>query len=187
LNKIDLIEKGKLLPIIERCRQLMDFREIIPISGKKKEGLEELVDALAAAMPEGPRYFPEDELTNLPVRFLAAEIIRERVLLETAEEVPYAATVKIDEWEDAPKLTRIAATIYCEREGQKRILVGHGGEMLKKIGTQARLEIERMVDKRVFLELFVKVRAGWRNSREFVEGLDWRRQLEDMARLRTEE
>ena len=187
LNKIDAIEKGKLLPLIDESRRIFDFREIIPISAKKRQGLEELLDALVALMPEGPSYFPEDELTDLPTRFLAAEIIRERVLLETGEEVPYAATVKIEEWEERPKLTRIAATIYCERDGQKRILVGHGGQMLKKIGSQARLEIERMLGARVFLELFVKVRAGWRNSREFVEGMDWRRQLQDMARMRPEE
>jgi GTP-binding protein Era len=187
LNKIDLIEKGKLLPLIDQSRKLFDFREIIPISAKKKQGLDELLDALVAVMPAGPSYFPEEELTDLPTRFLAAEIIRERVLLETGEEVPYAATVKIEEWEEGPKLTRIAAIIYCEREGQKRILVGRGGQMLKKIGSQARLEIEAMLSTRVFLQLFVKVRAGWRNSREFVEGMDWRRQLEDMARFRPEE
>jgi GTP-binding protein Era len=187
LNKIDLIEKGKLLPIIDQCRQLYEFGEILPISARKRQGLEELIDAVAAAMPPGPHHFPEDEITDLPVRFLAAELIRERVLLETGEEVPYAASVKIEQWEEGAKLTRIAAVIYCEREGQKGILVGRGGKMLKKIGTQARLEIERLVGTRVFLELFVKVRAGWRNSREFVEGLDWRRQLQDTARLTSDQ
>jgi GTPase len=187
LNKIDLMEKGKLLPIMDQCRRLFEFREILPISARKRQGMEELMDAVVAALPAGPSYFPEDEITDLPVRFLAAELIRERVLLETGEEVPYAATVKIEQWEDGPKLTRIAAVIYCERQGQKAILVGRGGQMLKKIGTQARLEIERLVGTRVFLELFVKVRAGWRNSREFVEGLDWRRQLQDMARPSNQE
>ena len=112
---------------------------------------------------------------------MAAESIREQVLMATGEEVPYSTTVIIDEFEEKPKLTRIAATIYCEREGQKAILIGRQGQMLKKIGTQARLEIQAMLGTKVFLELFVKVRAGWRNSREFVEGLDWRRQLEQLA------
>ncbi|HEV2118077.1 MAG TPA: GTPase Era, partial [Terriglobales bacterium] len=181
LNKIDLIPKDRLLPLIERYSKLYEFKEIIPISARKKEGLDVLLDSVVAALPRGPRYFAEDELTDQPARFMAAEIIREQVLLATGEEVPYSTTVILDEFEEKPKLTRIAATIYCEREGQKAILIGRQGQMLKKIGTQARLEIEAMLGAKVFLELFVKVRPGWRNSREFVEGLDWRRQLERLA------
>jgi len=109
---------------------------------------------------------------------MAAEIIREQVLLHTAEEIPYATTVLVDGYEESSKLTRISATIYCEREGQKGILVGKRGQMLKKIGTAARLQIERMLGTRVFLELYVKVQPGWRDSRSFIEELDWRRQLE---------
>lgn len=182
LNKIDLIHKGELLPLIERHSKLYDFQEIIPISARKRDGLELLLDKIVAALPAGPRYFAEDELTDQPARFMAAEIIREQVLLATGEEVPYSTTVIIDQFEEEPRLTRIAATIYCEREGQKAILIGRRGQMLKKIGTQARLEIETMLGAKVFLELFVKVRPGWRNSREFVEGLDWRRQLEQLTR-----
>jgi GTP-binding protein Era len=111
---------------------------------------------------------------------MAAEIIREQVLLATEEEIPYATTVIVDSFEEVRKLTRISATIYCERDGQKGILVGKGGKMLKKIGTGARIQIERMLGTKVFLELYVKVQAGWRNSRGFVEELDWRRQLENM-------
>jgi GTPase len=181
LNKIDLIRKDDLLPLIERYSRLFEFKEIIPISARKRDGLDVLLDTIVAALPQGPRYFAEDELTDQPARFMAAEIIREQVLLATGEEVPYSTTVIIDEFEEKPKLTRIAATIYCEREGQKAILIGRRGQMLKKIGTQARLEIEAMLGGKVFLELFVKVRPGWRNSREFVEGLDWRRQLERLA------
>ncbi|HEV8523779.1 MAG TPA: GTPase Era [Terriglobales bacterium] len=175
LNKIDLIEKGRLLPIIDQYRREYDFREIIPISALRGEGLELLLDKIIAALPEGPRYFPKDQITDQPERFLAAEIIREKVLLLTAQEVPYAATVVVEQWEESPRLTRIAATVYCEREGQKRILVGKGGEMLKKIGTAARQEIERILDTKVFLELFVKVRPGWRDSERFLEEMDWRR------------
>lgn len=181
LNKIDLIEKGELLPLIERYSKLYEFKEIIPISARKQDGLDMLLDKIVGALPEGPRYFAEDELTDQPARFMAAEIIREQVLLATGEEVPHSTTVIIDEFEEKPKLTRIAATIYCEREGQKAILIGRQGQMLKKMGTRARLEMEGMLGCKIFLELFVKVRPGWRNSREFVEGLDWRRQLEQLA------
>ncbi|MGE5205572.1 MAG: GTPase Era [Chlamydiota bacterium] len=181
LNKIDLVQKGELLPLIERYRKLYDFKEIVPISARKRDGLDVLLDSIVVALPEGPRYFAEDELTDQPARFMAGEIIREQVLLATGEEVPYSTTVIIDQFEEKPKLTRIAATIYCEREGQKAILIGRQGQMLKKMGTRARLEMEAMLGRKVFLELFVKVRPGWRDSREFVEGLDWRRQLEHLA------
>ena len=179
LNKIDLIrEKSKLLPLIEEYRKFHNFREVIPISALKRSGLDTLLDEIIAALPAGPAYFPEDEITDQPARFMAAEIIREQVLLNTSEEIPYATTVVVDSFEEGAKLTRIAATIYCERQGQKGILVGKRGQMLKKIGTAARLQIERMLGTRVFLELYVKVEPGWRDSRRFVEELDWRRQLE---------
>jgi len=131
-----------------------------------------------ATLPAGPAYFPEDQVTDQPARFMAAEIIREQLLLNTSEEIPYATTVMVENFEEGARLTRIAATIYCEREGQKGILVGKGGLMLKKIGTSARLQIERMLGTKVFLELYVKAEPGWRDSRRFVEELDWRRQLE---------
>jgi GTPase len=184
LNKVDLLkDKSKLLPIIEEFRQKHDFREVIPLSALKKDGLEVLVERVIKALPAGPRYFPEDQVTDQPTRFMAAEIIRERILLATKEEVPYSVTVMVEQFEEGKKLTRIAAVIYCEREGQKAILVGRGGQMLKKIGTEARIQIERMLDTKVFLELFVKVQAGWRNSRSFVDELDWRRQLEHLSGL----
>ena len=181
LNKIDRLEKSRLLPMIAEYSKLHDFREIIPISALTGDGLELLLDRVMAALPEGPRYFPKDQITDQPERFLAAEIVREKVLLETAQEVPYAATVVVERWEESPRLTSIAAVIYCERDGQKKIIIGRGGEMLKKIGTAARYEIERVLGTKVFLELFVKVRPGWRDSREFVEELDWRKQLEDLT------
>jgi GTP-binding protein Era len=186
LNKIDRLEKSRLLPIIAEYSNLHEFREIIPISALTGDGLEVLLECLVSVLPEGPRYFPKDQITDQPERFLAAEIVREKVLLETAQEVPYASTVIVDRWEESPKLTSIAATIYCEREGQKGIIIGRGGEMLKKIGTAARHEIERMLGTKIFLELFVKVRPGWRESREFVEELDWRRQLADLAQNQEE-
>src|SRR6516164_9864679 len=179
LNKVDLIrEKSKLLPMIEEYRKLYEFAEVMPISALKRKGLNDLLETILAALPSGPAYFPEDEITDQPARFMAAEIIREQVLLNTSEEIPYATTVVVDSFEEGERLTRIAATIYCEREGQKGILVGKGGQMLKKIGTAARLQMERMLGTKVFLELFVKAEPGWRDSRRFVDELDWRRQLE---------
>lgn len=179
LNKIDLIrDKSKLLPMIEEDRKLYNFEEVVPVSALKRKGLDVLLQLVVKALPTGPTYFPEDQVTDQPARFMAAEIIREQVLLNTKEEIPYATTVIVDSFEESPKLTRIAATIYCERAGQKGILVGRAGQMLKKIGTSARVQIERMLGSRVFLELYVKVEAGWRDSRAFVEELDWRRQLE---------
>lgn len=186
LNKIDRLEKPRLLPVIAEYDKLHDFREIIPISALKGDGLELLLDRILAALPEGPRYFPKDQITDQPERFLAAEIVREKVLLETTQEVPYASTVMVERWEESPRLTSIAALIYCEREGQKKIIIGRSGEMLKKIGTAARWEIERILGTKVFLELFVKVRPDWRESREFVEELDWRKRLEDVAETQRE-
>lgn len=189
LNKVDLLrgEKRKLLPLIEKYSKLRDFREVIPISARKHEGLDLLLDKVIHALPEGPHYFPEGQITDQPARFMASELIREQVLFATSEEVPHSTTVMIEQFEEGAKLTRIAAVIFCERDGQKRILIGHRGEMLKKIGTAARIEIERMLGTKVYLELFVKVRQNWRESRGFVEELDWRRQLEHLVGRETQE
>jgi GTPase len=174
LNKIDALEKEKLLPLIAEYRSDQEFAEVIPISALKRDGLDTLLEAVVRALPEGPRYFPKDQITDQPERFLVAELVREQVLLSTEEEVPYATTVLIDQYEEGERLTRIAATIYCEREGQKGILIGKKGATLKRIGSAARFQIERLLNVKVFLELFVKVRPGWRDSRQFVEGMDWR-------------
>jgi GTPase len=188
LNKVDRLHKEKLLPIIEHYSRLHAFQEVIPISAMKGNGLEVLVDKIIGALPQAPPYFPEDQLTDQPERFLASEIIREKVLLKTGKEVPYATAVIVERYEDLPRLTRIAAAIYCERDGQKAILIGKGGEKLKQMGTAARQELERRLGKKVFLELFVKVKPGWRQSAAFVEELDWRRQLEGLTeRTRSDE
>jgi len=183
LNKVDLLRggKGKLLPLIEEYKKLHPFHDIIPISALKKDGLDILLKAVTAALPAGPPYFPPDHVTDQPARFMAAEIVRERVLVETEEELPYATTVIVENFEEGARLTRIAATIYCEREGQKGILIGKKGQMLKRIGTSARLQLERMLGMKVFLELYVKVQPNWRESRGFVEELDWRWQLEHLT------
>jgi GTPase len=181
LNKIDLLDKQKLLPVISQYSERLKFREIVPISALRKDGIDTLLQATVQVLPQGPRYFPEDQITDLPMRFMVSEAIREQVLLRTKEEVPHSTAVVIEQFEEGPRLTRIAAAIFCEREGQKAILVGKGGQMLKLIGTQARLEIEKMVETKVFLELFVKVEPRWRDSDHFVNGLDWQHQLEQLA------
>jgi GTP-binding protein Era len=188
LNKVDLLRggKSKLLPLIEEYKKLHQFHHIIPISALKRDGLDILLKQVTAALPAGPPYFPADQITDQPSRFMAAEIIRERVLMETEEELPYATTVIVDTFEEGTRLARISATIYCEREGQKGILIGKKGQMLKRIGTSARIQIERMLGTKVFLELYVKVQPDWRESRGFVEELDWRRQLENLTAGRVE-
>ncbi len=198
LNKIDLIRREDLLPLITHWSAKYSFAEVVLISATKKDGLDLLVNKVVDILPEGERYFPADQLTDQPMRFLAAELIREKILMVTGEEVPYASAVVIETWEEpgpqrkprknadpaeAPKLpvTKIAAAIFVERSGQKAILIGKGGSMLKQIGTAARKEIEGLLGTRVFLELFVKVREDWRSQRGFIEELDWRRQLEALS------
>lgn len=191
LNKIDALPKSALLPLIAHWTALHTFADAIPISAKKGEGLDLLLDKCVRLMPEGQRYFPKDQLTDQPERFLVAELIREKILMLTGEEVPYAAAVVIERYEEPASLkktrdgklpvTKIAAAIFVEREGQKAIIIGSQGSMLKKIGTSARKDIEALLGTRVFLELFVKVQPEWRASRGFVEDLDWRRQLEQIA------
>ncbi len=177
LNKIDGLQKEKLLPLIEHYSKLHEFQEIIPISAVKKQGLDMLLDKIIRALPLGPRYFPEDQFTDLPEKFIAAEIIREKILLKTGKEVPYATAVVIERFEESERLTRIAAAIYCEREGQKAIIIGKGGQKLKEIATAARLELETLLGRKIFMELFVKVKPGWRESAAFVEELDWRKSV----------
>jgi len=194
LNKIDLLRREDLLPLIAHWSAQHTFAEVVLISAGKRDGLDELTSKIVALLPPGKRYFPADQLTDQPERFLASELIREKILLYTGEEVPYASAVVVERWEEPgpprkprkgeePKLpvTKIAAAIFVERTGQKAILIGKGGAMLKQIGTAARKEIESLLGTRVFLELFVKVREDWRSSRGFVEDLDWRRQIESLA------
>ncbi|HEY3769329.1 MAG TPA: GTPase Era [Candidatus Angelobacter sp.] len=181
LNKVDKLHKERLLPVIENYSKLHAFQEVIPISAMKGEGLDVLLDKIIRALPPSPPYFPDDQLTDQPERFLVSEIIREKVLLQTGKEIPYATAVIVERFEDLPRLLRIAAAIFCERDGQKAILIGKGGVKLKQMGTSARMDLEKRFGKKVYLELFVKVKAGWRQSAAFVEELDWHRQLENLA------
>jgi GTP-binding protein Era len=175
LNKIDLVkEKARLLPLIAQYKEIHEFADYLPVSALKGEGLEDLRQAILARLPEGPAYFPEDYVTDQPERYLAAELIREKVLHATRKEVPHAVAVMVDKWEETPTITRIYATIRVEREGQKAIVIGTGGAMLKKIGTLARQEMERLLGVRIYLDLHVRVEPGWREKPAFLNALDWR-------------
>ncbi|MBM3757219.1 MAG: GTPase Era [Acidobacteria bacterium] len=178
LNKIDAVkEKEKLLALIEAFRELHGFAAYIPLSAKKGEGLDELRAAIVEHLPNGPAIYPEDHITEVPSRYLAAEMIRERILILARQEVPHSVAVLVDTWEETPKLTRISATIYVERPGQKSIIVGSGGAMIKAIGTSARLQLEKFFQTKIFLELFVKVKPDWRSQPEFLNELDWRKMV----------
>ncbi len=175
LNKIDLVkEKAKLLPLIEEYRRLYDFAEYVPVSASRKTGLDQLRKAIVDRLPEGPSYFPPEHVTDQPERFLAAELVREKVVRLTHQEVPHSVAVIVDKWEETPKLTRIYATIRVEREGQKAIVIGTKGAMLKKIGTLAREEMERIFSTRIYLDLHVRVQEGWREKATYLNTLDWR-------------
>jgi len=196
LTKIDLAPKEQLLPLIEALTRQFNFAEVIPISARKRDGLDVLIRKIVEALPRGERYYPKDQYTDQPVRFMVGELIRESILIETGEEVPYASAVVIERFEEPQPisskskktpLTRIAAAIYCERAGQKAILIGKGGSKLKEIGAGARRKIESLLGTRVYLELHVIVQPGWRESRTFVESLDWRNQLENLAGDRAED
>ncbi len=175
LNKIDLLgDKSALLPLIDRYREARDFAACVPVSALKTDGLKTLKSEILQRMPEGPQYFPEDQITDQPSRFLAAELIREKIIHITRQEVPHSVAVMIELWEEKKRLTRIAATIYVEREGQKAIVIGSKGAALKQVGTLARLEMEKLFGVKIFLEMRVKVQPDWREKTNFLNALDWR-------------
>jgi GTP-binding protein Era len=175
LTKVDLLQdKAPLLPLIEQYKSTYEFAEYVPISATKGVGLDELRKVILSRLPEGPAYFPADHVTDQPERFLAAELIREKVLLATRQEVPHSVAVMVDRWEETPQLTRIYATIRVERPGQKAIVIGAKGAVLKKIGTLARREMERLFGAKIYLDLHVRVEPAWRNRSAFLDALDWR-------------
>ena len=181
LNKIDGLPKSKLLPLIEAFQNAFEFSAIVPISALKGNGCDELLGEIFRLLPEGEPFFPEDQVTDQPERFLAAEIVREKAIQAMYHEVPYALAVKVDKFEELPRLLRIEATMNVERDSQKKILIGRKGEMLKKIGTQARKELEELFGTKIYLGLFVKVLAGWRDNPQQVRELDWHAQLEALG------
>jgi GTP-binding protein Era len=174
-NKIDALKaKHDIFPFLEQYPKLYEFDEYLPISAAHGTGLDELRLQILKRLPEGPEYFPPDHVTDQPARFLAAELIREKILLATRQEVPHATTVVVDKWEETPGFVRIYATIIVERDGQKAIVIGSKGAMLKQIGTLARQEMESLFDIRMYLDLHVKVESAWREKAAYLNALDWR-------------
>ena len=174
LNKIDRIAKPKLLPLIDRYARLHNFEEVLPISALRGEALDELVNAVVRRLPSGPRYFPPDIYTDQPERFLAGEIVREKVIRHTRQEMPYVTAVLVDKFEEGKDLTRIHATVIVEKDSQRPIVLGARGERIKQIGTEARGDLERLFPPKVFLELYVKVEPRWRDNPALVAALDYR-------------
>ena len=175
LNKIDLVAKAALLEQIAGYSQLYPFKEIIPVSAANGDGVERLVESVCHYLPEGPVYFPDDILTDVPERFIVAEIIREKIFRLTRDEVPYAVAVEVESFKERPDgtLIAIAAAINVERDSQKGIIIGKKGAMLKKIGMEARREIEQLLDTKVFLELFVRVRKEWSENPRLLKELGY--------------
>jgi len=175
INKIDLVPKELLLKALEQYARLYPFREIIPVSALTGDGIERVVEAVCNYLPEGPLYFPDEILTDLPERFIVAEMIREKVFRLTHDEVPYSVAVEVESFKERPdgSLISISAVINVERDSQKGIVIGRKGEMLKKIGMQARREIEHLLDTKVFLELFVRVRKDWSENPRMLKELGY--------------
>lgn len=175
INKVDLTEKGAVLERIAAYKDRFPFREIVPVSAGTGDGVEYLVELVRKALPEGPVYFPDDILTDVPERFIAAEIIREKVFRLTRDEIPYATAVEVDSFKEREDggLVSIAATITVERDSQKGIVIGKKGAMLKKIGSASRVEIEKLLNTKVFLELFVRVRKDWSEDERMLKELGY--------------
>lgn len=175
INKIDTIRRQELLPIMDRFRQLHPFREILPISALKRDGIELLLHAVSGYLPIGPRYFPGDMITDQVERFMVSEIVREKIMAMTEEELPYAVASEVVGWEErGDGLIRITCNIYVERESQKAIIIGKRGLMLKSVGSAARIDIEKLLNTRVFLSLWVKVRKKWRDDDRLLRELGYR-------------
>lgn len=166
INKVDLVEKEKLLPLIAQYAQRFDFKEIIPLSAFTGKGVERLVPMVSQMLPDGPLYYPEEMVTDLPERFIVAEMIREQILRRTHQEVPYGVAVQVETFEERPgkNLIAIQAVVHVGRDAHKRILVGKGGSMIRQLGQESRKEIESFLGTRVFLELFIKVKKNWMDS-----------------------
>jgi GTPase len=169
INKIDAVPKLKVLPLIDRCKGLLEFADIVPISAKTGDNVDRLIQVVLGHLPEGPPLYPEEFLTDQPERFFVGEIVREKLLAKTRDEIPYSAGILIDSFKEDRGMVRIEASVFVERDGQKAIVIGKGGEMLKAIGTEARIEIEEFLGAKVFLGLFVKVRPHWREDKGTLE------------------
>jgi GTP-binding protein Era len=164
INKIDLIDQEKLEVLVEKWQQLLPRAEIYPVSALEKFNIDPLFKRIKDLLPDSPPFFEKDQLTDKPSRFFVNEIIREKILMNYEKEIPYAVEVEVEQFIEEDNLIRISAVIYAERDSQKGIIIGHGGKSLKKVGTEARKDLEVFFDKKVFLELFVKVEKDWRNK-----------------------
>jgi GTP-binding protein Era len=164
INKIDLSNQGQLESLVELWHQRLPEARIVPVSALGGFNVGGVFDTIMTLLPEGMPYYEEGTLTDRPMRFFASEIIREKIFLNYEKEIPYSVEIVIDEYREEPTIDRIMATIYVARDSQKGIIIGHKGEMLKKVGTSARIELEKFIGKKVFLQLHVKVDEGWRNS-----------------------
>lgn len=178
INKVDAVQKPKVLPVIDAYRGLYPFKEIIPVSALKGDGVDILLEKIVEYLPEGPKYYPDDIVTDQLERFMASEIIREKVMEQTEEEIPYSVAVEVTEWTERPSeeggAVFIRANIYVERKGQRGIIIGKGGSKLKAVGTGARLEIEKLLGTKVFLELWVKVKRDWRSNANILRELGFK-------------
>lgn len=164
INKMDTVDKGDLLQVIDVYSKRYNFAEIIPISAFNNDNVDTLLDTMKTYLPEGPKFFPEDQITDQPERQIAAEIIREKALRQLEDEIPHGIAVVIDKMKTENNIVNIQATIYCERDSHKGIIIGKKGERLKKIGTQSRVDIENLLGSKVYLETWVKVKKDWRDS-----------------------
>ena len=175
INKIDLVSPPRLLRLIQEYSQRFNFKEIIPVSARSGDGISVMLQAIESCLPEGPRFYPEDMVTDQPERVIAAELIREKIMRRMQEEIPYGVGVKVDSFEEKPQknLVVIQATIHVERDSHKKIIVGKGGQMIRALGQEARKDIERLVGTRVFLELFVRVDKDWSQSERMLRELGY--------------
>ena len=174
INKVDsLDDKAQLLPHIETLSERYPFDAVVPVSALREQNLEALENALVERLPEGEFWYDEDQLTDRSLRFMAAEIIREKVVRQLGQELPHQVSVEVEMWEDGPRITEISAAILVERRGQKKILIGDGGDRIKQIGTQAREDIERLIERKVMLNLWVKIKAGWSDDARALRSLGY--------------
>jgi len=178
INKVDkLADKEALLPQIEKLSTYFDFANVLPISARKGINVDQLEQEIKKLIPEGDLIFPEDQLTDRSSRFLAAELVREQLFRHLGQELPYSITVEIEQFDDEKKLYRIGAVIYVERDGQKSIVIGKKGELLKSVGKDARLEMQSLFGRKVFLRLWVKVREGWGDNERMLKNLGYKDEL----------
>ena len=174
LNKIDLVHPDALMPRIEQYKEYMDFTEIVPISALEGLNVDHFIDVLKTYLPEGPKYYPDDQISDHPEQFVVSEIIREKILHLTSEEIPHAIGVNVDRMiKESEDRVRVEATIYVERDSQKGIVIGKGGKKLKEVGKRARQDIEMLLGSKVYLELWVKVQKDWRNKVNFIRHMGY--------------